>query len=352
MSWRLTWLERWDEVHDPAFVAEWRSRAAGAAGHPGFQRPEVVLPWLAECAQPQEMAPLFGLGEHPSGARTLLPWVRVTHRGNLAQRRVAEPSLSDLAGYTDPLFVGPPVALDRLWHRIQKELAGRVEQGLFRFVHRHLAPPAAPPADDASPVLELPAGASLADLLARTSANHRGDLGRRFRRLAEFGAVELIVLRDPALAAAHFDGAFQAAYAAQWRDTPSGSLLDRPGVAAFLRRLLVAEAAGGLAHFSALSVGGQPIAWHLGIVDRNELYWWFPTYDPAWARFSPGKVLLARLLEHGLAAGWQRVHFLTGGHDYKLAWRPEPADLATVRWFSPSVAGRGLALYDRLRRNR
>lgn len=348
MSWRLTWLERWDEVRDEAFVADWRARSKAAAGHPGFQLPEVVLPWFAECAEPAGTTPCFGLAEHPSGARALLPWVRGTYRGRLGSRRVLEPALGDLAGYTDPLFTGELVDLSGLWRRVRESLAGEVEQGLFRFVHRDLAPPGAPASSDESPVLELPAGASFEALLARTSANHRGDLGRRFRRLAERGEIRLELLHDPQAATQQFEGRFHEAYARQWRSTASGSLLDRPGVKAFLRRLLTTETA----HFSALTVAGEPIAWHLGILFRGELYWWFPTYDPSWASFSPGKVLLARLLEHGLAARWSRVHFLTGGHDYKLAWRPRPADLATVRWFAPSLHGRLLGIYDRLRRSR
>lgn len=351
MTWRLSWLEAWDEVRDPGFVTQWRQLADESAGPAGFQRPEVVLPWVTESAEPSGSTPLFGWAEHSSGARALLPWVCSVHRGRLARRRVAEPALGDLAGYTDPLYVGAPEGLAELWSLAQVELAGRVEQGLCRFVHRELAPAEAPSTSDQSPVLLLPTGATLAELLARTSANHRGDLGRRIRRLAERGTVELVLHRDPLQAVAEFDRPFQSAYAAQWRDSAAGSLLDRPGIAAFLRRFL-AEQAGGLAHFSALRVEGQAVAWHLGFEFRDELYWWFPTYDPAWAAFSPGKVLLARLIEHGLERGWRCIHLLTGGHDYKLAWRPRPADLVTVRWFSPSLAGRALGAYDRLRTRR
>jgi CelD/BcsL family acetyltransferase involved in cellulose biosynthesis len=351
VSWRLSWLGGWDEVRDPAFVIQWRRLGAESAGPTGFQQPEVVSPWLTESAEPGGSSPLFGWAEHGSGARALLPWVRNSRRGRLIHRRIAEPALGSLAGYTDPLYVGDARWIPELWSRIHVELADRVEQGLFRFVHRELAPLDSNSASDASPVLELPAGATLAQLLAGTSANHRGDLGRRRRRLAERGAVDLALFTDPALAVHEFDGPFRDAYTAQWRGSASGSLLDQPGTAAFLRRLL-SEQAGGWAHFSALRVEGRAVAWHLGFVFRNELYWWFPTYDPAWAGYSPGKVLLAHLVELGLASGWRCIHFLTGGHDYKLAWRPRPADLVTVRWFSPSLVGRALGAYDRLRTGR
>jgi hypothetical protein len=54
------------------------------------------------------------------------------------------------------------------------------------------------------------------------------------------------------------------------------------------------------------------------------------------------------MLEHALRSDWSRLHFLTGGHAYKLAWRPVFVDLRAVRWHAPHLRGRILGLYDHL----
>jgi hypothetical protein len=49
------------------------------------------------------------------------------------------------------------------------------------------------------------------------------------------------------------------------------------------------------------------------------VHWWFPAYDPAFARDSPGLVLLAELLGAADEAGIGLLDFGKGDEDYK-AW--------------------------------
>lgn len=43
---------------------------------------------------------------------------------------------------------------------------------------------------------------------------------------------------------------------------------------------------------SELRVGNQVIAMHFGLRTRSRLHWWFPAYEPQWARWSPGLSIL------------------------------------------------------------
>jgi CelD/BcsL family acetyltransferase involved in cellulose biosynthesis len=126
-------------------------------------------------------------------------------------------------------------------------------------------------------------------------------------------------------------------------------MLRRPGVAAFLRRLAAASAPDGWSRFVMLRVGGRPLAWLFALAHGPDGYYLTPGYDPAADDLSPGMLLIARLVEHGVACGWRRLHFLTGGHPYKLSWTRDGQTRWAVRWQAPTWRGRVLGWYDRRR---
>jgi CelD/BcsL family acetyltransferase involved in cellulose biosynthesis len=196
--------------------------------------------------------------------------------------------------------------------------------------------------------LNLFGATDLDHVLARCSANHRGDVRRRLRRIRAEGEASVVVYECSSSDAAvrDFRERFVPAYSAYWRARPEGCMLDRPGVSDFVERVLVDGLAGRWAHYAALELNGQSIAWHLGLTFRRDLYWWIPAHDEAWQTFSPGKVLLALLVEHGIRSGTSNLHFLTGLQRYKLDWKPALIPLRVMQWHAPSVKGTALAWYD------
>lgn len=353
MGWRFERWRSWDEVWSEPRQRLWSELLAADPEAHAFQRPEVVRAWVETRGEAVGARPAFALATHSSGARALLPWVVVVHHGSRISRRILEPAGQSLFGYHDPIVAGstlPETDWVDFWEAARRQLAGSCDLALFRFVHPRCGRgKRSTPCSDDSPVLDLTGVSDFEALLARCSANHRGDVRRRLRRLDERGAVALWTPDGGEAGAAleDFRSGFLPSYFAVWDGRPEGNLLRQPGLADFLVRLITEGLPGGWAHYSVLRVDGRPVAWHLGLAGPGELYWWFPTYDPAWEDLSPGKVLLARLLEQGLARGVRRIHFLTGAQPYKLAWKPESPELRTVRWHSPSLRGRLLALYDR-----
>lgn len=68
---------------------------------------------------------------------------------------------------------------------------------------------------------------------------------------------------------------------------------------------------------SVLWAGDRPVALHLGMRSRAVLHYWFPTYDPAFARHSPGLILLAELARAGGDLGVRVVDLGKGDSAYK-----------------------------------
>jgi len=74
---------------------------------------------------------------------------------------------------------------------------------------------------------------------------------------------------------------------------------------------------------SALSLDGRTIAVFYGFADRRRTYYYLGGFDPAFARFSPGAVIVGHAIEEAVREGAAEFHFLRGREPYKYAWGAE-----------------------------
>lgn len=68
---------------------------------------------------------------------------------------------------------------------------------------------------------------------------------------------------------------------------------------------------------SVLYAGGRPVAAHFGLRGERILACWFPAYDPAFAKYSPGLVLHLRMAEAAAADGIAQLDLGRGQKEYK-----------------------------------
>ncbi|MEW6320198.1 MAG: GNAT family N-acetyltransferase [Acidobacteriota bacterium] len=336
-----------EAVH-ACLATAWRDALARAHAPHVFHLPAVQMAWLDTIGRLREVEPLVVRVAH-GGVEAWFSVAIHTYRGRLVSRRVCEAVGQDYFGYDEPLVVGDPATADwdAVWSALRAALAGTADSGLFRSVDPRLAGTRfSEPAGDESPVLRLE-GESFDRLLARCSANHRGDIRRRVRRLEQRGDLALHIFgpAEAPAAVAELAGPFWAAFT-----DPGGSHAgqERPGLRDFVTRLVQDGVPAGHTHVSALRLDGRAIAWHVGLQSERRLYWWLPAHAEAWAEYSPGKVLLARLIERLMGDGWAELHFQTGSQRYKLAWQPTLPPRRAVRWYARTARAGLLAAYDRL----
>lgn len=89
---------------------------------------------------------------------------------------------------------------------------------------------------------------------------------------------------------------------------------------------------------STLEIGGKLAAAHFGIRSPSVLHYWFPVYDPQFARLKPGLVLLLEMARHMSADGLQQIHLGPGDHDYKTRMGNHSFTLSSGEWHRPSFA--------------
>ena len=84
-----------------------------------------------------------------------------------------------------------------------------------------------------------------------------------------------------------------------------------------VQRLQMMHSANFAGALSVLSVNEEPIAAHMGIRSRTVLHYWLPAYNPKYARYSPGLMLLLRMAQQAPVLGLRSIDLGGGLFLYK-----------------------------------
>lgn len=113
---------------------------------------------------------------------------------------------------------------------------------------------------------------------------------------------------------------------------------------------------------SVLYAGDQWLASHFGLRSSTVLHYWFPVYNPAFARFSPGRLLLKSLIESAWELGIRTIDLGAGTSPAKEMVSNRELTLLRGAWYVPgfrstafrawcSATWRLLDVYQNFRRN-
>ncbi|GAA2665419.1 MULTISPECIES: GNAT family N-acetyltransferase [Nonomuraea] len=84
-----------------------------------------------------------------------------------------------------------------------------------------------------------------------------------------------------------------------------------------VERLLATQTESFAGVLDMVHVDGAPVAGHFGLRTRTTLVGWFPAYDTAYAKFSPGLIHHLAMAEAASAAGIQMIDMGRGDKEYK-----------------------------------
>jgi CelD/BcsL family acetyltransferase involved in cellulose biosynthesis len=195
-----------------------------------------------------------------------------------------------------------------------------------------------------SPVIELAGGyerylegrRGASKSFVQTSSRKRRKLEREMGELRfEFDS------RDPALLRTLMDWKTQ-----QYHNMGEWDRFGNPQIVALVTQLLGTRSPHCCGTLSVLFAGDRLAAAHFGLRSQGSLAWWFPAYDPALSRYSPGITLLLMMAEAAAGGGIGRINLGRGEHGYKDA--AKTADLVVAKGLVDD--GSAGALVRRLRR--
>ena len=78
-----------------------------------------------------------------------------------------------------------------------------------------------------------------------------------------------------------------------------------------------------------LRVKGQTIASLYAFTETDVMYCYLQGFDPEFTFFSPGTIILSRVIQDAIRAKVRRIDFLRGQEDYKYRWGAR--DIRTYR---------------------
>ena len=217
------------------------------------------------------------------------------------------------AGMSD--FQGPIIRPDVAWDARALVAACGLASWEFDHLVASLPPFASFQARvDESPYMDLSSGFETyrrsREQSGRRPFSTLATLGRKLER--DRGPVRVVLDTGDA---AVFDRVI--AWKSRKAEASGGRPMPRDEVA-LLRAILATRTERFSGMLSALFVGDELAAAHMGMRSRTVWHYWFPAYSAEWSRYSPGLLLLLRMAEAAPSIGVRRIDLGKGGEEYKL----------------------------------
>jgi CelD/BcsL family acetyltransferase involved in cellulose biosynthesis len=117
----------------------------------------------------------------------------------------------------------------------------------------------------------------------------------------------------------------------QYRQSGKRDLFAPGWIREAVDRIFATHADGCSGMLSLLYAGDRLVAGHFGMRSRQVWHYWFPSYDPQSAKYSPGLILLLKMAEHAPAIGAQIIDLGKGMSAYKQRFMNSWSTLASGR---------------------
>jgi CelD/BcsL family acetyltransferase involved in cellulose biosynthesis len=177
-------------------------------------------------------------------------------------------------------------------------------------------------------------------VLERRSGRTRSSLSRRWRRLEQQGRLEFVETSDPDAIKARLPRLFEL-YERRWEGRPIRGGFTRP-MQDFHAKALTA----GCSRLSTLELNGDVIAFSYGVRAGGVTTSYTLAHDSGFDAFSPGRLLLVRILEAAAARGDRAYDFSLGDAPYKQEWADHDQGVYRLLW---GRHNHGLGAVERLR---
>lgn len=348
MNWKFQWIELTQESPVVQAAVDWQKQFTTALDARVFQEWPLIVTWMQTKGVALGITLRLCQGENQNGTKALIPFGCVPAKWrNGWQRRlvgIGEPHFD----FQDPLFSaqnGNVIDRRGFWEGLERflEESGEFDSAMLLRLHGEIASQNAE-IDDAkeAPFIEMSRFASWAEYFSSLPATHRTDIRRQMRRLESQGELSFVIYEhesqlEEVLAEL---SKMRAAYERLWFKQPSGKLFQSPGTWEFYLEFVPKLLSSGFLHVSVLRLNGRSISWHFGFLHRRVLHYYKPTYESDVEKFSPGKIHLSRLLEHGFENEWLEFDFGGGTEDYKYRWATGARTLSRWQWNSKTFRAR------------
>jgi len=193
---------------------------------------------------------------------------------------------------------------------------------------------------------------------AHLNAGRRSDFRRAMRHAEKSGVVTFeIVTPDPG----NLDRLLAEAYDTElhsWKGRRGSALAIDPLRSGFYRRYFHECMKQGILRLAFMRLDGQAIAMQIGVHTNNRLWLLKIGYKEAYARLSPGSLLMLEVVRDAAQRGLHSIEFLGAVEPWTELWTKTVRECLHIRAYPPGflsaatfVADAGVWLLNRLRRS-
>jgi CelD/BcsL family acetyltransferase involved in cellulose biosynthesis len=170
------------------------------------------------------------------------------------------------------------------------------------------------------------------------SRNLRHDVQRRLRRLCEEGAVTIEVTDGATNRAALLDEAFRVE-ALSWKGARGTAIASNARTRGFYDAVAGWASARGWLRLAFLRFDGRAIAFQFDLEAGSTYYSLKIGYDPAFDRYSPGKLLAYAMVARAVSTGLATYELLGTDEPWKERWTSTFREYVRVEAYARSPAG-------------
>ncbi|MBL7094302.1 GNAT family N-acetyltransferase [candidate division KSB1 bacterium] len=113
----------------------------------------------------------------------------------------------------------------------------------------------------------------------------------------------------------------------RWETRNGSSIFSSENICSFFQTIAQKFADKGYLSFSLLKVGEVTVAMHMGFQYQNRGYYYIPTMNIEYSKYSPGIIHLLQILRDSFSQDLQIFDFMSGNEKYKYSFSNEEAQL-------------------------
>lgn len=147
----------------------------------------------------------------------------------------------------------------------------------------------------------------------------KADIHRQIRRLSELGKLTFEIIDDAATCTDLMKFLIEQKRE-RFKSTSVPDSLDKEYLREFYYDIFHDDPLKYKCHFSILKLDNEVLAYHWGITDNNVFYYLMPTFNSNYSNYSPGKILIYKLLSWSIENNFKIFDFTIGSEEYKNDW--------------------------------
>jgi CelD/BcsL family acetyltransferase involved in cellulose biosynthesis len=176
------------------------------------------------------------------------------------------------------------------------------------------------------------------DYERRLSHNLLRDLRKSGKSLAREGKVAVDVIRSSEGLDERMREAF-VVEASGWKGAAGTAIQSDPRTQRFYTAIGRWAADAGALRLYTLRVDRRPLAMCFALQQHGICHLLKAGYDPAYGRYSPGKLLMHAMFRDCFESGVRRIELNGDADPYKLSWASDSHEYKRLEAFAPTVAG-------------